>query len=172
MGMGVVAIRDIPVRVSASRPSAFQPTPPPLIRSLAPFFFEQDETTLFSIPNSLLLSSSNSSLRPLIRQEDWDTLEETGGWASLMLCMMWEEFRGEESRWNGYFSECSDIVVIHPSLSHPTHLLTLIPLKPNPILPYSSSYTPSRIPPQHLPNPHVLDLRRNHPSTHRDGRDR
>ena len=99
MGMGAIALRDIPVSCICA--SALIPC---LLLNLTPPV-TQAESTLFSIPNTLLLSSSNSSLRSLIHQSDWDLLEETGGWASLMLCMMWEEVRGRESRWGGYFGE-------------------------------------------------------------------
>ena len=99
MGMGAIALRDIPVSCICA--SALIPC---LLLNLTPPV-TQAQSTLFSIPNTLLLSSSNSSLRSLIHQSDWDLLEETGGWASLMLCMMWEEVRGRESRWGGYFGE-------------------------------------------------------------------
>ena len=29
------------------------------------------------------------------------------GWVGLILCMMWEESRGAESKWSGYFCEYS-----------------------------------------------------------------
>jgi hypothetical protein len=59
---------------------------------------------LFSVPDDLLLTASNTSLRGLIRAEDWETLEENGGWSSLILSMMWEDARGKESKWYGYMS--------------------------------------------------------------------
>ncbi|KAH8083611.1 hypothetical protein HD553DRAFT_312778 [Filobasidium floriforme] len=62
----------------------------------------EEDTALFTIPDKILLSACNSGLRNLVAEEDWDVLEEHGGWASLMLSMMWEEAQGEASRWSGY----------------------------------------------------------------------
>lgn len=59
---------------------------------------------LFSVPDDLLLTASNTSLRGLIRAEDWETLIENGGWSSLILSMMWEDAKGKESKWFGYMS--------------------------------------------------------------------
>jgi hypothetical protein len=67
----------------------------------------QEDTALFTIPDKILLSACNSGLRNLVADEDWDVLEENGGWASLMLSMMWEEAQGEASRWSGYISMSS-----------------------------------------------------------------
>ncbi|EJU04346.1 hypothetical protein DACRYDRAFT_114691 [Dacryopinax primogenitus] len=55
---------------------------------------------LFTIPRSLLLSTRTSSLPFLLGEEDWNALGD--GWAGLILCMMWEEARAEESPWRGY----------------------------------------------------------------------
>ncbi|KZO95503.1 SET domain-containing protein [Calocera viscosa TUFC12733] len=55
---------------------------------------------LFAIPRSLLLSIRTSELPSLLGEEEWKSLGD--GWAGLILCMMWEEARGEESKWAGY----------------------------------------------------------------------
>ncbi|KZT58927.1 SET domain-containing protein [Calocera cornea HHB12733] len=55
---------------------------------------------LFAIPRSLLLSTRTSTLPSLLGDEDWKSLGD--GWAGLILCMMWEEARGDESKWAGY----------------------------------------------------------------------
>ncbi|KAF8342326.1 uncharacterized protein EI90DRAFT_1330827 [Cantharellus anzutake] len=57
--------------------------------------------TLFKIPRDLLLSTRTSGLRKEIGEITWSKLGS--GWASLILCMMWEESKGSQGKWNEYF---------------------------------------------------------------------
>ncbi|RSH80299.1 uncharacterized protein EHS24_008872 [Apiotrichum porosum] len=59
----------------------------------------EPHTPLFHIPLNYLLSPWTSDLRNLLSPAEWESLE--GGWARLILVMMWEESR-PESRWGGY----------------------------------------------------------------------
>ncbi|KAJ5107664.1 hypothetical protein N7456_004339 [Penicillium angulare] len=54
---------------------------------------------LFSIPRSLILAVQNSDLKSLLPQD----VEALGPWLSLMLVMLYEYLRGEQSRWAPYF---------------------------------------------------------------------
>ncbi|KAH9858913.1 SET domain-containing protein [Lenzites betulinus] len=62
-----------------------------------------EDYTLFSIPRDLTLSTRTSSL-PTLLGEAWKEHALHEGWAGLILCMMWEESRGVDSRWVGYLS--------------------------------------------------------------------
>ncbi|KAG8935449.1 hypothetical protein FRC01_000056 [Tulasnella sp. 417] len=62
---------------------------------------DEDET-LFEIPRDLVLSTRTSELPGLLGEEDWNSLGS--GWASLILCMMWEEAKGSEGKWGDYFA--------------------------------------------------------------------
>ncbi|TXT05058.1 hypothetical protein VHUM_03878 [Vanrija humicola] len=55
-------------------------------------------TPLFHIPLDYLLTPWTSSLKAHLSDAEWESLD--GGWARLILCMMWEESR--ESKWGGY----------------------------------------------------------------------
>ncbi|KAJ6109885.1 hypothetical protein N7486_002120 [Penicillium sp. IBT 16267x] len=54
---------------------------------------------LFSIPRSLILAVQNSDLKSLLPQD----VEALGPWLSLMLVMLYEYLRGEQSKWAPYF---------------------------------------------------------------------
>ncbi|WOO84597.1 Ribosomal lysine N-methyltransferase 4 [Vanrija pseudolonga] len=56
-------------------------------------------TPLFRIPLDYLLTPWTSSLKSHLTDAEWDALD--GGWARLILCMMWEESRAD-SKWGGY----------------------------------------------------------------------
>ena len=43
----------------------------------------------------------------------WKGLKLDKGWVGLILCMMWEESRGVESRWYGYFSKYLTRIIKH-----------------------------------------------------------
>ncbi|KAJ9097733.1 hypothetical protein QFC21_004771 [Naganishia friedmannii] len=73
MGQGAVALRDL-----------------------------EEDTLLFSVPSSLLLSAEHSDLRTHLSSADWKDLVDAGGWTALIMCMMWEDAQGERSRWYGY----------------------------------------------------------------------
>ncbi|KAJ9126533.1 hypothetical protein QFC24_001560 [Naganishia onofrii] len=73
MGQGAVALRDL-----------------------------EEDTPLFSVPSSLLLSAEHSDLRTHLSSADWKDLVDAGGWTALIMCMMWEDAQGERSRWYGY----------------------------------------------------------------------
>lgn len=62
----------------------------------------QEGSTLFTIPRSLTLSTRTSPLPKLLGEEVWRNYELHKGWVGLILCMMWEEARGEESKWYEY----------------------------------------------------------------------
>ncbi|KAK4687811.1 N-lysine methyltransferase SETD6, partial [Tremellales sp. Uapishka_1] len=59
-----------------------------------------ENTHLFHIPLSLLLTPYTSELSSHLSAAEWEALE--GGWTRLILVMMWETERGEASRWGGY----------------------------------------------------------------------
>lgn len=84
MGVGAIALLDIP-----------------------------NNTPLFSIPHRLLLSPFHSKLRQVLPAEAFEILEAEGGggsWAALILCLMWEDARGEQSDWFGYL--CMYLLII------------------------------------------------------------
>ncbi|KAH9892722.1 SET domain-containing protein [Cubamyces lactineus] len=60
-----------------------------------------EDYTLFTIPRDLTLSMRTSSL-PNLMGKSWKEHGLHEGWAGLILCMMWEESRGPESKWSGY----------------------------------------------------------------------
>jgi SET domain-containing protein 6 len=63
----------------------------------------KEGTVLFTIPRPILLSTRTSALPSLVGKEDWALLGE--GWTGLILCMMYEEVRGEASPWCGYLRD-------------------------------------------------------------------
>ncbi|KAI0368296.1 SET domain-containing protein [Pilatotrama ljubarskyi] len=63
----------------------------------------QQDTVLFTIPRDLTLSTRTSSL-PSLMGNAWREHGLHEGWAGLILCMMWEESRGAESKWSGYLA--------------------------------------------------------------------
>jgi hypothetical protein len=60
---------------------------------------------------TLILSTYTSDLRSQISETEWESLG--GGWARLILVMMWETEKGEHSKWGTYLSDSSSF------LSHP-----------------------------------------------------
>ncbi|KAF7315884.1 Ribosomal lysine N-methyltransferase 4 [Mycena indigotica] len=72
-GRGAVALRDIP-----------------------------ENHILFKIPRKLLLSNETSPLPALIGLEQWRARKMHIGWAGLILCMLWEAAKGQESKWAPY----------------------------------------------------------------------
>ncbi|KAJ8486926.1 hypothetical protein ONZ51_g4522 [Trametes cubensis] len=60
-----------------------------------------EDYTLFTIPRDLTLSMRTSSL-PNLMGKSWKEHGLHEGWAGLILCMMWEESKGSESKWSGY----------------------------------------------------------------------
>ncbi|WVW81632.1 hypothetical protein I302_103627 [Kwoniella bestiolae CBS 10118] len=61
-----------------------------------------EDTPLFHIPDSLILSPFTSDLSQKLTPEEWERLDH--GWCKLILVMMWESERGPESKWSGYLS--------------------------------------------------------------------
>ncbi|EIW83379.1 SET domain-containing protein [Coniophora puteana RWD-64-598 SS2] len=61
-------------------------------------------TTLFSLPRELTLSLRTSTLPSLLGVDRWKEFGLNKGWVGLILCMMWEESRGVESKWDVYLS--------------------------------------------------------------------
>ncbi len=55
---------------------------------------------LFKIPRDLLISVRTCALRREIGESAWSKLGT--GWASLILCMMWEESKGTQGKWREY----------------------------------------------------------------------
>ncbi|KAG8693970.1 hypothetical protein FRC08_008784 [Ceratobasidium sp. 394] len=55
---------------------------------------------LFEIPRSLLLSTRTCTLKEKLSKAEWARLGK--GWTPLILCMMWEAAKREESIWDGY----------------------------------------------------------------------
>ncbi|KAI0339982.1 SET domain-containing protein [Trametopsis cervina] len=60
--------------------------------------------TLFSIPRNLTLSTRTSLLPSKIGTHAWKQHGLHVGWAGLILCIMWEEAQGTESKWDGYLA--------------------------------------------------------------------
>ncbi|KAI0088157.1 SET domain-containing protein [Irpex rosettiformis] len=60
--------------------------------------------TLFTIPRDLTLSTRTSALPSKLGLSTWKQYGLHVGWAGLILCMMWEEAQGAESKWDGYMS--------------------------------------------------------------------
>lgn len=46
-----------------------------------------------------------TSKLPALMGKDWKEHGLHQGWAGLILCMMWEESRGAESKWAGYLGQ-------------------------------------------------------------------
>ncbi|VDB84932.1 unnamed protein product [Peniophora sp. CBMAI 1063] len=59
--------------------------------------------TLFTIPRNLTLSLRTSSLPGRFGLPAWKQHGLHTGWAGLILCMMWEEAQGADSKWSVYF---------------------------------------------------------------------
>jgi len=55
---------------------------------------------LFSLPRELVLSIHTASLPPLLERDEWSFVNH--GWTGLILCMMYENFKQEESKWHPY----------------------------------------------------------------------
>ncbi|KAM5530522.1 hypothetical protein V8D89_015799 [Ganoderma adspersum] len=62
-----------------------------------------EDYTIFSLPRDLTLSTRTSTL-PALMGKAWKEHGLHEGWAGLILCMMWEESRGAESKWAGYLA--------------------------------------------------------------------
>ncbi|GBE80467.1 SET domain-containing protein [Sparassis crispa] len=60
--------------------------------------------TLFTIPREITLSTRTSSLPGLLGRGAWNEFGLGRGWVGLILCMMWEESQGSQSKWSGYMS--------------------------------------------------------------------
>lgn len=58
------------------------------------------DQVLFTLPRSLVLSTSTASLPSLLSQDEWDSVN--AGWVSLILCLLWEASLGSQSKWSPY----------------------------------------------------------------------
>lgn len=96
-GRGAIALQDIPVRSQPYRRCAST------VQSSNPYLFKEDYT-LFTIPRELTLSTRTCLLPNLLGQA-WKEHGLHEGWAGLILCMMWEESRGADSKWSGYLGQ-------------------------------------------------------------------
>jgi SET domain-containing protein 6 len=63
----------------------------------------QKDSTLFTIPRSILLSTRTSPLRKALGETDWKALGS--GWQPLIVSMMWEESKPDDSLWSGYLRD-------------------------------------------------------------------
>ena len=90
-GRGAIALKDIPVRFVSIRGTNVDLT----------CAYSQEDYTIFSLPRDLTLSTRTSTL-PTQMGKAWKDHGLHEGWAGLILCMMWEESRGTESKWSGY----------------------------------------------------------------------
>jgi len=106
MGWGAIAKKRIEVseeskcdRLRLPSVEATHEVPPYLFLVL--IANTQAHTPLFHIPPAYLLTPWTSSLRTHLSDAEWASLE--GGWARLILCMMWEESR-PDSLWGGYLA--------------------------------------------------------------------
>lgn len=70
-------------------------------KSRPPLKMTQAHTPLFHIPIAHVLSAETSRLRSLLSEAEWASLS---GWLPLMLVMMYEQARGEDSPWHAYLS--------------------------------------------------------------------
>ena len=61
------------------------------------------KTPLFVIPDNLILSGYSGDLHQHLSDEELETLGH--GWARLILVMMWEDAKGQSSRWDWYLRE-------------------------------------------------------------------
>ncbi|CAE6418323.1 unnamed protein product [Rhizoctonia solani] len=57
---------------------------------------------LFEIPRNILLSTRTCTLKSKLTRAEWEVLGK--GWTPLILCMMWEAAKGNESIWDGYLA--------------------------------------------------------------------
>ncbi|EJF65011.1 SET domain-containing protein [Dichomitus squalens LYAD-421 SS1] len=62
-----------------------------------------EDYTIFSLSRDLTLSTRTSTL-PTLMDKGWKEHGLHEGWVGLILCMMWEESRGPESKWSGYLA--------------------------------------------------------------------
>ena len=60
----------------------------------------QENAPLFRIPNDLLLTPYSSDLSDVLSESEIDSLGT--GWTRLILVMMWEESKGQSSKWSSY----------------------------------------------------------------------
>lgn len=68
----------------------------------SPETFPKEGHVLFSIPRTLTLSTRSCALPDLFGNNSWTSFQLHRGWAGLILCMMWEESRAEQSEWFQY----------------------------------------------------------------------
>jgi hypothetical protein len=61
----------------------------------------QEGHILFTLPRALTLSTRTSTL-PRLLGGTWEKFELGVGWAGLILCVLWEAARGDESKWGSY----------------------------------------------------------------------
>jgi N-lysine methyltransferase SETD6 len=92
-GRGVIALIDLPVRNHSTCSLRLL-----LTRNRCC----QEGYTLFTIPRDLVLSTRTSDLPRRFGKNKWKECQLDKGWAGLILCMMWEESLGSQSRWHGY----------------------------------------------------------------------
>lgn len=62
----------------------------------------KEDEVLFTIPRSLVLSTSTSPLPSLLPPDHWESLNTS--WAGLILCAMFEFAKGSASRWAPYLA--------------------------------------------------------------------
>lgn len=53
-----------------------------------------------------------SALPSLLGERSWRKFRLHKGWAGIILCMMWEEARGDDSKWSVYLSENISIIIM------------------------------------------------------------
>jgi SET domain-containing protein 6 len=83
---------------------------------------------LFTIPRDLVLSTQTSDLPLQFGPHKWKEFQLDEGWAGLILCMMWEEASGSQSRWDGYLSLSRIFFTLHfPMLTMATFTIESLP---------------------------------------------
>lgn len=90
MGIGAVALRDIPV---SSDRDGLQKA---LVHQLQP------DTPLFHVPPTCILTAYTSTLDQVLAGKEWESLND---WSKLILVLMWESARGEDSPWAWYLGQ-------------------------------------------------------------------
>ena len=64
-------------------------------------------TELFSVPKTAVLTTKTCGLKDLLPAAEWEGLN--GGWGRLILCLMYEQGRGDQSPWKGYLGELDSL---------------------------------------------------------------
>lgn len=67
-----------------------------------PLKLSQEGRLLFSIPRTLTLSTGSCILLDHFGNTSWTSFQLHKGWVGLILCMLWETSRVEESKWFQY----------------------------------------------------------------------